>query len=175
MLNAERKMKLLIAFFSYTGKTKQVAEALSERLRKSCEIQITEIVPRRKRLYLHWLAYSFVPGSEVEIDNPPLDVSGYDAVMLGFPKWTFSCPPLNRFIHMLNGFAKAEFFLFMTCGGFDEDRFLRSFTHTLKRMGCNVVGSVKLSRRQISEGDYLVAIDVFARRIEEHLLLRTVR
>jgi hypothetical protein len=169
VLGTRERKRVLITFFSYTGNTRQVARALSERLEKSCETQMVEIVPTRKRSYLHWLAYSFLPGSTVEIDNKPLDVSGYDAVLLGFPKWTLSCPPLNKLIHSLTGLTVPKFFLFMTCGGFDEDRFLRSLERGLQRIGCNVVECIKLKRRQISEGNYITDVDAFARQVERYL------
>ena len=85
--------------------------------------------------YLHWLAYSFVPDSEVEIENPEVELSHYDVVLLGFPKWTFSCPPLNGFVRKLRSLNKPRFYLFMTCGGFDEQRFLDSFTRKLAQDG----------------------------------------
>jgi len=128
-----------------------------------------EIVSTRERSYLHWLAYSFVPDSEVEIENPEMELSVYDAVLLGFPKWTFSCPPWNRFIRKVKSVSGPKFFLFMTCGGFDEQRFLRSIARKLTKMGCNVVESLTVKRTQIFEETYGRSVDAFAKRLEEHL------
>lgn len=166
-----RKPRLLVAYFSYTGNTRRVAEALTKRLRTSCDVETVEIVPTRKRAYLHWLAYSFVPDSEVDIENPGIDVSAHHGVLLGFPKWTFSCPPLNRFIHKLSGITVPKFFLFMTCGGFDEERFLRSFGRKFARIGCNVVESLTVKRRQISGEAYRTLLESFVKKVEEHLQL----
>ena len=160
---------MLVAYFSHTGNTRRVAEALTERLRTSCVVETVEIVPTRKRAYLHWLAYSFVPDSEVDIEDPETELSAYDAVLLGFPKWTFSCPPLNRFIHKLGGVTVQKFFLFMTSGGFDEMRFLSSLTRKLVRNGCNVVESFTVKRKQIDGEAYKTLLESFARRVEEHL------
>jgi len=162
-----QKPRLLVAYFSYTGNTKRVAERLLERLRGSCDVQLIEILPRRKRSYLHWLAYSFVPNSEVEIETPPTDLSGFNSVLLGFPKWTLGCPPLNKFIHQLSGVRVPKFFLFMTCGGFDEKRFLGGFTRKLEKMGCNIVESLTVKRKQIIEEAYHASVDGFAKRVEE--------
>jgi len=167
--SGERKPRLLVAYFSYTGNTRRVAEAVTERLRTSCDVETVEIIPTRKRSYLHWLVYSFVPDSEVEIENPEIEVSAHHGVLLGFPKWTFSCPPLNRFIHRLRGVTVPKFFLFMTCGGFDEERFLRSFSRKLAQIGCNVVESLIVNRRQISEGAYEELLELFVQRVEEDL------
>jgi len=160
---------VLVAYFSHTGNTRRVAEVLAERLQWSFEVETVEIVPTRKRTYLHWLAYSFLPDSEVDIENPETELSGYDAVLLGFPKWTFSCPPLNRFIRKLRAVAVPKFFLFMTSGGFDEMRFLRSLTRKLARNGCNVVDSFTVKRKQIYGEAYKALLESFARRVVEHL------
>jgi hypothetical protein len=124
-----------------------------------------EITPTRKRSYLHWLAYSFVPGSEVEIENPEMELSRYDVILLGFPKWTFSCPPLNRFIRKLRSHNKPRFYLFMTSGGFDEQRFLHSIAHKLTKNGYDIVGSLTIKRKQIRGATYSKSVDSFVRRV----------
>jgi len=164
-----RERRLLVAHFSYTGNTKRIAQALSEKLQRSYDVEIVEIVPTHKRSYLHWLAYSFVPDSEVEIENPETELSPYDVVLLGFPKWTFSCPPLNRYIRKLRSLSKPRFYLFMTCGGFDEQRFLNSITRKLTKMGCNIVESLTIKRKQIQSGTYAQSVDSFAKRVQEQL------
>jgi len=164
--STRRERRLLVAHFSYTGNTKRIAQGLSEKLQQSYDIEIVEIVPTHKRSYLHWLAYSFVPDSEVEIENPETELSHYDVVLLGFPKWTFSCPPLNRYIRKLRSLGKPRFYLFMTCGGFDEQRFLNSMTRRLTKMGCNVVESLTITRKQIQDGTYAQSVDSFVRRLQ---------
>lgn len=164
-----QKTRLLVAYYSYTGNTKRIAQALAEKLRSFCEAEIVEIVPTRRRWYLHWLAYSFIPDSEVEIENPEVELSQYDVVLLGFPKWTFSCAPLNRFIRKLRSLNKPKFYLLMTCGGFDEQRFLDSFTHKLASIGCNVAGSLTIERKQIHRETYRESVDSFVKHIQAQL------
>jgi hypothetical protein len=169
MAQGTKKVRLLVAYFSYTGNTRHVAQALVERLQRSCAVEIVEIIPTHKRSYLHWLAYSFVPGSEVQIENPEMELSGYDAVLLGFPKWTFSCPPVNRFIRKLRGTEVPKFFIFMTCGGFDEKRFLRSFIRKLAGMGCNAAESMTVKRNEIQREAHGTAVDSFVKHVEEQI------
>ena len=167
-MNPKRQARLLVAYFSYTGDTKRVAEALLERLR-GYDVETEEIVPTHKRSYLHWLAYSFVPNSEVDIADAEVDLSKFDVVLLGFPKWTLSCPPLNRFIHKIRNVDKPRFYLFMSCGGFDEQRYLDSLSRKLKKMNCSVVGSFTVKRREIQKETFSDSIDQFARRIQRDL------
>lgn len=167
--STRRKARLLVTYFSYTGNTRHIAQALVERFQDLCDVETVEIVPTRRRSYLHWLAYSFVPGSEVEIENPEIELSMYDAVLLGFPKWTFSCPPLNRFIRKLRNITKPRFYLFMTHGGFDEQRFLDNMTHKLTKMGSTVVGSLTVKRKQTQRETYAESVDTFVKRIQGQL------
>jgi len=164
-----QRARLLVAYYSYTGNTKRIAQVLAERLRNFFDVEILEIIPTRRRWYLHWLAYSFVPDSEVKIQNPEVELSQYDAVLLGFPKWTFSCPPLNRFIRKLRSLNKPRFYLFITCRGFDEQRFLDNFTHKLAKIGCNVAGSLTIERKQIHGETYRESVDSFAKYIQAQL------
>jgi hypothetical protein len=167
--STSQKARLLIAYFSYSGNTRCIAQALAERLRHSHDVETLEIAPTRKRAYLHWLAYSFVPDSEVEIENPEMELSLYDVVLLGFPKWTFSCPPLNRFIRKLKSGNKPRFYLFMTSGGFDEQRFLDNMTRKLTKMGCNILECLTVRRKQIQRETYVESVDSFARRVEKQV------
>jgi flavodoxin len=165
--NTTEKARLLIAYFSYTGNTKRIAQALVERLQNFCDVEIVEIVPTRRRCYLHWLAYSFVPDSEVDVENPEMELSHYDIVLLGFPKWTFSCPPINKFIRRLKSLNKPKFYLFMTCGGFDEQRYLDSFARKLISVGCNIVGSLMIKRKQIQGETFGKYIESFVEHMQE--------
>jgi hypothetical protein len=96
-----------------------------------------------------------------------MELSRYDVVLLGFPKWTFSCPPLNRFIRKLRSHNRPRFYLFMTSGGFDDQRFLHSITHKLTKSGYNIVGSLTIERKQIQGETYYKSVDSFVKRIQE--------
>jgi hypothetical protein len=161
--------RLLVTYFSYSGDTRCVTEALVERLQGSANLEIVEILPTRNRSYGRWLAYSFIPNSEVDIANAEIDLSKYDAVLLGFPKWTLSCPPLNRFIHNLRNVDKPKVYLFMSCGGFDEQRFLSSFIRKLTKMGCNCSGSLMIRKKQIQRGTLGHSVDQFVHGILQDL------
>ncbi len=167
-----RRPRLLCAYFSYTGNTRRAVQFLCTALRATFEVDVVEIVPRHKRSYLHWLAYSFVPGSEVEIENQRMELSEYHGVVLGFPKWTFSCPPVNKFISKLASLQVPVLFLLMTCGGFDEKRFMRSLICRLQGIGCEVADSLTIKREWIHEGTHTILVEPFAKRIEERLKLR---
>jgi hypothetical protein len=57
----------------------------------------------------------------------------------------------------------------MTCGGYDEQRFLDSLTDKLVSMGCNTVGSLTIRSKQIQRETYCKPVDSYVERIQEEI------
>ena len=113
--------KKLVAFFSATGRTKKVAEALAQEI----NADIYEIKPEVKyeKADLNWMNKN--SRSSVEMNDKSsrpaiitgdVDVSGYDTVYLGFPIWWYVAPRLiNTFLEAYD-FAGKKIILFATSG-----------------------------------------------------------
>jgi hypothetical protein len=104
---------------------------------------------------------SFLPGSRVPILPLGLEAKRFDLLVLGCPKWTFSCPPFNEFVSRLDPARGTRAAFFTTYGGFDEKRFLRSMVHALERVGLNVVGQVAVPREKVRSDEYAATVDEF--------------
>ncbi|RPI27043.1 MAG: hypothetical protein EHM61_09785 [Acidobacteria bacterium] len=129
-------MRILLSYFSFTSRVESLARQIETCLTPRHDVTLTAIRPVRDRSYWHWLLLSFIPGSSVAITSPPTDLRSFERVCLGFPKWTFSCPPVNRYLATLPALNQtARFGLFMAFGGFDEDRYLRDFAVRVSRKG----------------------------------------
>ena len=114
----------LVAYFSASGRTAQVAERLAQDL----DADLYEIKPEVKytKADLNWLSRK--SRSTVEMHNrsfrPAIvtgdtDVSGYDTVYLGFPIWWYVAPTLiNTFLEAYD-FSGKKIVLFATSGGSD--------------------------------------------------------
>ena len=95
--------KCLVAYFSASGETAEVARAVAA----AANADIFEIAPKvpYTRADLDWMdktARSTVemndPASRPEIANT-IDVSGYDTILLGFPIWWYVAPTIvNTFL-----------------------------------------------------------------------------
>lgn len=158
-------MKILIAYFSWTGNTRTIAQEMASVLQPEHSVSVFEIIPLKERNYWEWLLLSFIPGSKVQIKNIDIDPSEYNHLILGTPKWTLSCPPINQFISTLNWKGKTS--IFMTYGGFDEDRYLRSLQKRLEKFGHKISGTLKIKRREIEKNKYKDKIRMFL--IEQQL------
>ncbi|HXK61286.1 MAG TPA: hypothetical protein PLP42_15475 [Acidobacteriota bacterium] len=142
-------MKILIIYYSFTSSVERLAGSIQAFLSPSHQVSLATIRPERDRSYWHWLLLSFIPRSSVAIKAPAPDPTCFDRVCLGFPKWTFSCPPLNRY---LSAFPKlspdACFGLFMSFGGFDEERYLQGIARRVSRKG-RLAATLAVKRRRI--------------------------
>ena len=157
-------MKVLIAYFSWTGMTEKVADRIAKNLSKQ-EVEVRRMMPSKQRGYLAWLTLSLFPGSRVKIQQLDCDLSGFDLVMMGSPKWTLSCPPFNEFLGRLRNQLGKKVVYFMTYGGFDQERFARRAVSRLNALGCQVVDVLLVKRRLVETGEYAGVVDQFCARI----------
>jgi len=140
-------MRILVVYYSFTSTVESLARSIETCLASRHHVTVSAIKPVRTRSYWEWLFLSFIPGSSVAIADPRVNPEGFDRMCIGFPKWTFSCPPLNRYLAMLPKLpAEISLGLFMAYGGFDEDRYLREITARVSRKG-RLVASLAVKRR----------------------------
>ncbi|MBI3939768.1 MAG: hypothetical protein HY315_02935 [Acidobacteria bacterium] len=154
-------MKTLIVFFSFTSNVRTLATAIRKELEAAGEVDFAVIEPKRVRTGLGWLARSFLPGWRAPIRPTITDVSRYDLVCLGFPKWTFACPPVNQYIRLMQPTQGKKLALFMAFGGFDQERYLRSMVRQVSRRGAVVVATLAAKRSSIRENGHLGAVRLF--------------
>ena len=120
--NETKEMKTLVAYFSASGVTRQVATQLAE----VANADIYEIVP--EQLYtdadLNWrdsLSRSSVEmkdkTSRPAIKKTELKIDDYSTVYIGFPIWWYTCPTIiNTFMEAYD-FAGKTVIPFATSGG----------------------------------------------------------
>jgi hypothetical protein len=162
-------VKVLLAWCSRTGTT-AAAAARSGSLLEGWGHEVTEapIVPRWDLPYPVWLLLSFVPGSRVPLMAANAaqgwpDPGACDRCLLALPKWTFSCPPVNEYLARF-GPRLPPTALLVTCGGWDQDRYLESLARRLQAAGAPVLGTLALRRRLLEDGTAHTAL--------RHFLLR---
>jgi len=157
-----------LAYFSRTGATRSVAEEIRRYLEPQNHVDICEIVPVKRRSYLGWLVRSFIPGYRVDIHSAVTDLSQYELLLIGSPKWTFGCPPINEYVSRLRGAEGRRFAVFLTYGGFDEKRYLRGLIEAVAKKGLKPSGYLLIKRRSILEGIHRERVEDFCRRLETY-------
>jgi len=146
-----------VVFYSRTGNTRRIAADIAS-LVASADVKV--IRPRRERSYLGWLVLSLVPLSRVPIRPLRTDLRDYDAVFLGAPKWSFSCPPVTEFLSQTT-VADTTVGPFVTYGGFDERRYTRRLADRLRKMGAEVPATLRVNRAALGSRGYRAGVERF--------------
>ena len=112
-------MKILITFFSATGKTKRVAEIISKELNSD----LYEIIPEKEYTSEDLNGYNEKSRTYIEhntknsrpkIKDKNANIEKYDIILIGFPIWWHIAPPIIiTFLEMYN-FKGKKIILFGT-------------------------------------------------------------
>ena len=112
-------MKILVTFFSATGKTKRVAEIISKELNSD----LYEIIPEKEYTNEDLNGYNEKSRTYIEhntknsrpkIKDKNANIEKYDIILIGFPIWWHIAPPIiNTFLEMYN-FKGKKIILFGT-------------------------------------------------------------
>lgn len=156
-------MQSLVIYYSRTGSTHEVAQTITAALDAPTVERIRPVTGRR---YPNWLLRSFVPGSRVAIEPTETTLSAYDAVFLGTPKWTLSCPPVTEYIERAD-FTDATVGLFMTYGGFDEERYLDDLVDRLQAAGATVPATLRVQRDETGSAECEKRTDRFCELVTD--------
>ena len=114
-------MKALIAYYSQSGQTKQMAEMIAEKL----GADLYEIIPVRKYNADMWKAWDEAQIERRENSYPELkgelpDISGYDVILLGTGIWGYTMAnPVTSFIRRMD-FTGKKMSAFWTFYDHDE-------------------------------------------------------
>lgn len=157
-------VNLLIVYFSFTSTVRTLAKALTSKLEANAQVTVCTIEPRTSRGYWGWLPRSFLPNWRVPIKPTTTNLEPYDLVCLGFPKWTFACPPVNQYIKMMTGYQGKKIALFMCHRGFDEKRYLNHMIRKVSKRGALVVTTLSVKQDAVRKGTYQEALDSFCRQ-----------
>ena len=95
-------MKTAVIFYSLSGNTAYVADILKEKLDADLfRIRPRDEYPKKGLKKFYFAGKSAVMAEEPELIDDPIDLSGYDQLILGTPVWagTFA-PPLRTFLKL---------------------------------------------------------------------------
>lgn len=149
--------RVAVTYFSRTGTTEQVASDFASILERP---SVHRIRPTKQRRYWNWLLRSFVPGSTVPIESMRTDYRDADALFLGSPKWTFSCPPVTAFVDRLQ-VEGVPTGLFLTYGGFDERRYAEALADRLEDAGADLRATLLVKRERVGTPQYDTGLQEF--------------
>lgn len=154
--------KILIVYYSRTGTTRTLAEALAERL----NADVVEIrCDRYKGGIFRYLraGYDSVKGNLPAIEMPETDLMAYDLVLLGGPIWTsYPALPLRAFLAAKPALP-ARVGLFLTSGGHSPQE--KAIAETEPLLNAPLVASLAIQEKDVKEGNFSDAMARFAEEL----------
>jgi len=150
-------MKTLVAYYSRTGTTKKIAEAISRRL--ECDIEeIIDMKDRKGSIGYILAARDAATKRLTEIKSPEKDSSLYDIVLIGTPVWAFTTTPAVRtyLTANKNRFKKVAFFC--TQGGAGSKR---AFKDMEEISGRRPHALLEITEREVAKEAYMSSIEKF--------------
>lgn len=152
-------MRILIAYYSKTGKTETISKAIKEFLEPNCEVEMLKIkmakeysglLPHLNPRILFDIFLSRKPEIKTAIDMSP-----YDLVCVGTPNWYGRiAPPVNTFIEKVTGVKGKKAVAFVS-SGFGKESYADGLANRLEEKGFKVLKKLSLSIREISESQLI--------------------
>jgi len=146
-------MKVAIIYYSFSGNTKKIAEALKEKLGLEFEVDIIplEVVNEEKR-FLFQAKQAFFK-KRVPLKNAPFDASPYQLICLGSPVWALQpAPAIRTFLADASGLSGKDVMLFFTYGsGLGVDKCLKSMVDNMEKRGCRNVKTFTYPQAKIKD------------------------
>jgi len=111
-------MKILIAYYSRTGGTEKLAEAIKKEFEaRDHSVDAEKVKPVKEHSFLGWWHIRMVKG-ECEIKEPKIkDVTKYDAILIGSPNWSRLSLPMARYLREITGLKYKKVGFFATTAG----------------------------------------------------------
>lgn len=143
-------MTLCIVYYSATGNTRTVAEAIATELGGTL-IPVRDLAAySRATLYLFG-APKALRGERAEIEPARIDASAFDLIVVASPVWAFRpTPAANAAIAALEGCEGKTGFAVATCGGM-PGKTLALMTAAMEERGIRVVGEFLLTEKDVHE------------------------
>jgi len=146
-------MKILVIYYSQTGKTERAAKKLVDILKsRGAEVKQARIEPEEEKDYNTNITEAR-KGVAARIKPTLTDVSVYDLVCVGTPVWSSSpAPPVNGYLATCSGLKGKKAACFATHGGGNARSTLEKLRAKLEEKGAKVIGSLGIdSTRPFSD------------------------
>lgn len=150
-------MKSLVVYYSLTGKTKLVAQAIAEALNARL-LEITETKPRKRGPSLYAIGgFEAKMNKGSKISPIDADLKQYERVFIGSPIWNSRpVPAINAFIHKTD-FEARSVVPFFTMAGDNSHTALANITAKIEKSGGKVAGSFAMKSHKVSDEEMMAS------------------
>ena len=156
-------MTTLITYFSHTGNTKRIAEAIAEHCPADLE-QITEVTPRSGFLGYLTAGRDAWRKTASEIRPVKTEPGNYDLVIVGTPVWAWNLtPPVRNYLQKFGEqFERVAFFC--TQGGSGAEAV---FKQMAELCGKQPIATLVVTEGEFKQADYTTKVRSFTESLSD--------
>ena len=158
----QKASRVLVAYHSESGHTRQVAEEIAAQLSADIE-RIRPARPLRSTLVR--VLYALMD-RDVALETPEHDAGAYDLVVIGSPVWAARATPVVRSYLRACGPELPAVALYVTLGSSGAERALDGMS---RLVGTPPIARMAIDDRDRREGDDMRKIHAFATEIEARM------
>ncbi len=141
----KREMKILVVYYSKTGKTKEIAHSIANELADRNEVKLRRIkMKNEKNLLATYLldTKKAIRREKPEIAVTDYDHTDYDFIFLGTPVWSSKpAPAINTYLDRSN-FKEKRVALFATLKMSGGEKVIKILTEEIEKKGGKVIDSI---------------------------------
>jgi len=152
-------MRILVVFYSRTGNTRHVAEAIAESLKADIE-EIRDARSRSGVLGFLRSGYEALTGKLAEIQQVAGKPDEYDLVLVGSPVWVGRLSSPMRTYLTLYGRSIKQTAFFCTCKS-DEGRAFKEMEALSKKP----IATLCIREEEVKSGEYIRKIEEFIKTL----------
>lgn len=159
-------MKVLVIYYSQTGKTKRLAEEIAKDFEDAGnDIELKGIEPVEEKDYTTNVREAR-ENAETKIKSTVSNVSGYDLICVGTPVWSSSpATCINGYIASITGIKGKKVVCFATSGGGSRESTFKKMRKKLKSKGATVVDTFGINSTRPFSEDVRQSVKDFVRKL----------
>ncbi|MCM8767264.1 MAG: NAD(P)H-dependent oxidoreductase [Candidatus Omnitrophica bacterium] len=150
-------MRIIIVYFSLTGKTKKLAVNIYRFLKeRNLDVSLFELEEKKKESNFFKNCIRAITGKDSEIEKIP-NLENYDLIFIGTPIWVGRVTPyVKSFLESVE-LKDKKVFLFTTYGsGFMKNKAMRKFIESIEMKEGKVIGKIEIKGNRVEENiDYV--------------------
>jgi menaquinone-dependent protoporphyrinogen IX oxidase len=148
-------MKSLVVYYSRTGKTRLVAQAIAEALNATL-VEIKETKPRKLGPLIYLVGtFAALINRRSKINPIDVDLKQYERIFIGSPIWgSRPVPAVNSFTYQTN-FEGRSVVPFFTMSGKNSEKALANITAKIERSQGKVAGSFAITSGRVSDEEII--------------------
>jgi flavodoxin len=159
LVSLRDNMRVLVIFYSRTGNTRRVAEAIAERLKADIE-EIRDVKSRSGVLGFLRSGYEALAGRLPKIQQVSRSPDEYDLVLIGSPVWVGRLSSPMRAYLAIYGRSIKQTAFFCTCKS-DEGRVFKEMEAFSKKP----IATLCIREKEVKSGEYIKKIEEFVKAL----------